>query len=134
MHATQTKRASWPTRPVTPGNSTVTVTAAFKGVKFMSGLWGEKTSTTTFRTGPAMVSYVDMQTDMMRVTKDGKLVKVIPITTGKTGFETRSGVKVIMTSGYNEQEVTQKFVGKGLAGFIQKPYKLSILREAIQKI
>jgi nitrogen-specific signal transduction histidine kinase/CheY-like chemotaxis protein len=43
-------------------------------------------------------------------------------------------VKVIMSSGYNEQEVTQKFVGKGLAGFIQKPYKLSVLREAIQKI
>jgi lipoprotein-anchoring transpeptidase ErfK/SrfK len=79
-----------------PGNATVTVTAAFKGVKFMSGLWGEKTTTTTFRTGPAMVSYVDMQTDMMRVTKDGKLVKVIPVTTGKTGFETRSGTKVIM--------------------------------------
>ena len=43
-------------------------------------------------------------------------------------------VKVILSSGYNEQEVTQKFVGKGLAGFIQKPYKLSILEEAIRKI
>jgi CheY-like chemotaxis protein len=40
-------------------------------------------------------------------------------------------VKVIMSSGYNEQEVTQKFVGKGLAGFVQKPYSLSILREAL---
>ena len=43
-------------------------------------------------------------------------------------------IKVIISSGYNEQEVTQKFVGKGLAGFIQKPYKLSILEEAIRKI
>jgi PAS domain S-box-containing protein len=43
-------------------------------------------------------------------------------------------VKVIMSSGYNEQEVTQKFVGKGLAGFIQKPYKLSTLKETIRKI
>ncbi|MFZ4855539.1 MAG: response regulator [Desulfuromonadaceae bacterium] len=43
-------------------------------------------------------------------------------------------VKVIMSSGYNEQEVTQKFVGKGLAGFIQKPYKLSVLEETIRKI
>ncbi len=46
----------------------------------------------------------------------------------------RPDVRVIMSSGYNEQEVTQKFVGKGLAGFIQKPYKLSILEEAIRKI
>ena len=43
-------------------------------------------------------------------------------------------VKVIMSSGYNEQEVTQKFVGKGLAGFIQKPYKLSVLKETIRGI
>jgi len=40
-------------------------------------------------------------------------------------------VKVIMSSGFSELEVTQKFVGKGLAGFIQKPYKLSVLRDGI---
>jgi len=31
-------------------------------------------------------------------------------------------VKVILTSGYNENDVTSHFAGKGLAGFIQKPY------------
>ncbi|MBJ6752071.1 PAS domain S-box protein [Geomonas sp. Red421] len=40
-------------------------------------------------------------------------------------------VKVIMSSGFGELEVTQKFVGKGLAGFIQKPYKWAALRESI---
>jgi len=43
-------------------------------------------------------------------------------------------VKVIISSGFTEHEVTQKFAGSGLAGFIQKPYKLSVLKEAIQKI
>lgn len=43
-------------------------------------------------------------------------------------------VKVIISSGFSEHEVTQKFAGSGLAGFIQKPYKLSILKEAIQKM
>ena len=41
-------------------------------------------------------------------------------------------IKVIMSSGYSEQEVTQKFAGKGLAGFIQKPYRLSTLQEVIR--
>jgi len=45
-----------------------------------------------------------------------------------------SGVKVIISSGYNEYEVSQKFAGKGLAGFIQKPYKLSALKEALVHI
>lgn len=46
----------------------------------------------------------------------------------------RPDMKVIMSSGYNEQEVTQRFVGKGLAGFIQKPYKLSTVRDVISKL
>jgi len=43
-------------------------------------------------------------------------------------------VKVIMSSGFSEHEVTQKFLGKGLAGFIQKPYKMSSLKGVIQGI
>jgi two-component system, cell cycle sensor histidine kinase and response regulator CckA len=46
----------------------------------------------------------------------------------------RPDIKIIMSSGFNEQEVTEKFLGNGLAGFIQKPYKLSVLKEAIRKI
>jgi CheY-like chemotaxis protein len=44
----------------------------------------------------------------------------------------RPEVPVILSSGYNEQEVTQKFVGKGLTGFIQKPYQLKELAAKIQ--
>jgi len=43
-------------------------------------------------------------------------------------------VKVIMSSGYNEYEVSQKFIGKGISGFVQKPYKLSTLKKAIKKL
>ncbi len=39
-------------------------------------------------------------------------------------------IKVILSSGYNEQEAINRFAGKGLAGFIQKPY----LPKALQKI
>jgi len=34
----------------------------------------------------------------------------------------KPGLRVILSSGYNEQTATQKLAGKGLAGFIQKPY------------
>ncbi|MDD2856819.1 MAG: response regulator, partial [Desulfuromonadaceae bacterium] len=43
-------------------------------------------------------------------------------------------LKVIMSSGYNRQEVTQRFLGKGLSGFIQKPYRLSVLRETVKEV
>jgi FixJ family two-component response regulator len=34
-------------------------------------------------------------------------------------------------SGYSEQEATAHFSGKGLAGFIQKPFDLAALRGAL---
>jgi len=40
-------------------------------------------------------------------------------------------IKVILSSGYNEQDATRQFIGKGLAGFIQKPY---VARELVKKI
>lgn len=43
-------------------------------------------------------------------------------------------VKVIMTSGYNEQEVINRFLGKGLAGFVQKPYKASDLLSVVRGV
>ena len=42
-------------------------------------------------------------------------------------------VKVILSSGYNEQDSTQHFVGKGLAGFIQKPYNIAALRNKLKE-
>ncbi len=46
----------------------------------------------------------------------------------------RPEVPVIMSSGYNEQEITQRFAGKGLAGFIQKPYRLEDLKAMLRNV
>ncbi|MBK8573728.1 MAG: response regulator [Holophagaceae bacterium] len=43
------------------------------------------------------------------------------------------GVPVVLTSGYNEQESIQDFIGRGLAGFLQKPYTLKALGETLQR-
>lgn len=43
-------------------------------------------------------------------------------------------VKVVLSSGYNEQDATSRFIGQGLAGFIQKPYSPEELREKIRML
>jgi two-component system cell cycle sensor histidine kinase/response regulator CckA len=43
-------------------------------------------------------------------------------------------VKVLLTSGYNEVEAVQRFAGKGLAGFIQKPYTAAALAVKIKEV
>ncbi len=46
----------------------------------------------------------------------------------------RPDIPIIMSSGYNEQDVVNRFLGKGMSGFIQKPYHLSTLAEALKKV
>ena len=36
-------------------------------------------------------------------------------------------------SGYNEQDATQRFVGKGLAGFLAKPFLVSDLLRMVRE-
>jgi len=43
-------------------------------------------------------------------------------------------VQVILSSGYNEQDATGHFSGKGLAGFVQKPYHPDALRDAMRQL
>jgi PAS domain S-box-containing protein len=45
----------------------------------------------------------------------------------------RPDIRVILSSGYNEQDATQRFMGEGLTGFIQKPYRLHQLRELLNR-
>lgn len=46
----------------------------------------------------------------------------------------RHDIPVIMSSGYNEQDVVNRFAGKGLAGFIQKPYRTVELVEKLREV
>jgi len=43
-------------------------------------------------------------------------------------------VRVVLSSGYNEQETVSLFQGKGLAGFIQKPYQPMKLIEKVREV
>ena len=44
------------------------------------------------------------------------------------------GVRIIMASGYSEHELSERFAGKGVDGFVNKPYTLDVLRERIQSL
>jgi len=50
----------------------------------------------------------------------------MPVMSGEDAFEhlrqIDPSVPVILSSGFNEVETIRRFAGKGLAGFIQKPY------------
>jgi len=39
---------------------------------------------------------------------------------------------VVLSSGYNEADATRRFTGRGLAGFVQKPYAAADLAEKMK--
>jgi FixJ family two-component response regulator len=45
----------------------------------------------------------------------------------------RVGVPIVLCSGYGEQEVANRFAGKGLAGILKKPYDPAELIETIER-
>ena len=44
----------------------------------------------------------------------------------------RADVRVVLMSGFNQQEALVRFTGKGLASFLQKPFTVDALRVTLQ--
>ena len=59
----------------------------------------------------------------------------MPSMDGITAFrqmrQIRPDLKVLLASGYSEQETMDRYRGEGLAGFIQKPFDLQNFRDKI---
>lgn len=78
-----------------PDNSKIEVFMPLKGIKTGPGAYGDANAQISYRTGDSMVSTYDANKHTLVVEKNGKVIREMPATSGKPGFETRSGVKVI---------------------------------------
>jgi len=62
----------------------------------------------------------------------------MPRMSGEEAFrairEISPSAHVILASGYDEKESTRLFAGQGLSGFVQKPYRMGLLKERIEEI
>lgn len=73
----------------------VTVNADIGGVPAGNGIYGQLDRTLHFNIGRSQIVKVNAATHRMVVVRDGRTINDFPITTGKPGHTTRSGVKVI---------------------------------------
>ncbi|WP_236067944.1 L,D-transpeptidase [Streptomyces brasiliscabiei] len=73
----------------------VTVDLNLDGVEGREGVYGEQSKKISFTIGRSQVSTVDVKKLTMKVERDGKVIKTIPVTTGKPGMETWNGQMVI---------------------------------------
>lgn len=90
------KEAHWRPRSYWTAGSKVNVNIDINSVAAGGGVYGQEDRDIAFTVGDAHVYKVNARTHQMKVLSNGKLLRTIPITTGKAGFITRSGTKVIM--------------------------------------
>ncbi|MEV6995902.1 Ig-like domain-containing protein [Streptomyces sp. NPDC093228] len=73
----------------------VTVRLNLDGVEGRPGVYGKQAKTVSFTIGRSQVSTVDAKSHKMVVKRDGKVLKTLPVTTGKPGYDTWNGQMVI---------------------------------------
>ncbi|MFD8308310.1 Ig-like domain-containing protein [Streptomyces sp. NPDC059690] len=73
----------------------VTVSLNLDGVEGRPGVYGKQAKTVKFTIGRNQVSIVDAKKHTMKVMRDGKVYKTVPVTTGKPGYDTWNGQMVI---------------------------------------
>jgi lipoprotein-anchoring transpeptidase ErfK/SrfK len=111
FHWVSDQEVHWRPQQYWQAGTKVTVDADVDSVPAGNGIYGQQSRSSTFTIGRSMISRVNIQTDQMRVFRDGRLVRTIPITTGEQPkYTTRSGVKVIVEK-YRKKRMNSETVG-----------------------
>jgi len=95
-HWISDNEAHWRPKSYWKSGTEVSVDIDVNSVPAGNGIYGQESRHVDFKVGDANIYKVNAQTHQMKVFQNGKLLRTIPITTGKPGFTTRSGVKVII--------------------------------------
>ncbi|WP_436773969.1 Ig-like domain-containing protein [Yinghuangia sp. YIM S09857] len=106
-----------------PTGTKVTVSSDLLGVPLGDGAYGGPGSVTDFTIGDAVVATVDSGAHQMTVTRNGEVLRTVPVTTGKPGFTTRAGTKVILGK---EEHVLMDGTTVGIAEGSSESYRLDV--------
>lgn len=84
-----------------PAGTDVTLTMNLRGVKASASVIGIKNKVKQFHIGTSQVSKINLKTDHLTYYVNGEVARVIPVTGGKAGWETRSGTKLVLERRHN---------------------------------
>ncbi|GGF31415.1 lipoprotein [Marmoricola endophyticus] len=91
-------------------NQKVTVAVDVNSLPAGNGRYGQMDRTISYDVSRNQVIKVNAASHQLQVFRDGKVIKTMPITTGKAGFTTRSGTKVI-TEKYPTKRMNSETIG-----------------------
>ncbi|GHH01817.1 L,D-transpeptidase [Streptomyces lanatus] len=83
-----------------PAGATVQARSNLEGIKVSDRMWGGKVKPLRVTIGDQVIAVTDAATHQLTLYRNGEEVRSIPVTTGKPGYETRNGVKVVLGKEY----------------------------------
>ncbi|HET7397760.1 MAG TPA: Ig-like domain-containing protein [Intrasporangium sp.] len=104
------REAHWRPKAYWKPGTKVHVEANLNGVPAGGNRFGEQSRVADFTVGRSVVAKVDLKSHLMDVYVSGAKARTIPISGGRPGWETRSGVKVIMEK-YTNFEMKAESIG-----------------------
>ncbi|MCX4909355.1 Ig-like domain-containing protein [Streptomyces sp. NBC_00878] len=99
-HWVDDKKLHYRPKEYWPAHATIRAHSNLAGIKIAERLWGGKAKPLKLTTGDRVEAITDAASHSMTVYKNGETINTIPVTTGKPGFETRNGVKVVLGKEY----------------------------------
>ncbi|OKI05164.1 hypothetical protein A6A06_11030 [Streptomyces sp. CB02923] len=95
-HWVDSKSLHFRPREYWPTHADIEVRSNLEGLKVTGGLYGGPAKPVKLRTGDRVEAVTDAAAHTMTVTRNGAEINTIPVTTGKPGYSTRNGTKVVL--------------------------------------
>ncbi|MFF7180655.1 Ig-like domain-containing protein [Streptomyces sp. NPDC008121] len=106
-----------------PAGASIAVSANLTGVKVGDKLYGGESKPLKLTIGDRIEAVADAGTHYMTVRRNGEVINTIPVTTGKPGFSTRNGIKVVLGKEYY---VRMRGTSVGIAAGSSESYDLPV--------
>ncbi|MGW1517197.1 Ig-like domain-containing protein [Streptomyces sp. NPDC002287] len=107
-----------------PAHTVVRVRSGLDGVPLGALGYGGPSEPVEFTVGDRIEALTDSAAHEMTVRRNGRVIRTIPVTTGKAGFRTRSGIKVVLGK---EAKVRMRGDSVGIQKGTKEFYDLPVL-------
>ncbi|MER6976675.1 L,D-transpeptidase [Streptomyces carpinensis] len=106
-----------------PAHTTIEVHSNLENIRISDRMYGGATKPLTLTIGDRIVAVTDAAAHQLTYYKNDEKVKQMPVTTGKPGFDTRNGIKVVLAK---QSSVRMKSSTVGIAAGSSDSYDLTV--------
>jgi lipoprotein-anchoring transpeptidase ErfK/SrfK len=121
------RQVRWRPKDFWPAGEKVTLRARLTGIDAGNGVWGMGDRVVHFTVGDSHVSTVNVTAHTMSVAVNGKVVRTIPVSTGRDKFPTTNGIHTVLEKNRHKiMDSTTIGIPKGDPGYYRTEVEFAV--------